>query len=58
MMIDEKLKEYHERFKEGFPTYMFTESYDQQIEVIDRCLKAGKTVYELGLVDEDDDVMY
>ena len=59
-MLDKKLAEYLEIFKEGFPMIplKWGRTDKQVIEIIDRCLKEKKDVYELGYITDDDDVMY
>lgn len=60
MMLDKKLEEYRTMFKEGFPMIplKWGRTDEQVIEIINRCIKEGKDVYELGYVIIDDDVMY
>lgn len=55
-----KLREYAERFGDGFPTIPLAwgRSDEEVVELIDKCLAAGKNVYEMGLVSEDDDLKY
>ena len=60
-MMDMNLfKEYAEKFGDGFP--MIPVGFgrtEKEVEVlIKRCLKQGKDAYELGLVKDDDEVMY
>ncbi|MCI1654976.1 MAG: hypothetical protein LKI32_07250 [Lachnospiraceae bacterium] len=51
MMLDEKIKEYDERF-DGFPTIAFSSYTDSEvIKIIDDCLKRGKDVYDAGYLD-------
>lgn len=59
-MLDKKLEEYRVMFKEGFPMIplKWGRTDEQVIEIINRCIKEGKDVYELGYVIIDDDVMY
>ena len=58
--MDKYLEMYVEKFEEGFPMYQLGRgrSDDEIIEIIKKCLEAGKTVYELGLLKEDDDDLY
>ena len=58
--MDEKLDAYAEKFGEGFPMMPLAwgRTDDEVIEIIDDCLSKGKDVYELGYVEDDDDVMY
>lgn len=50
------LLKYLERFGEGFPTYQLARgrSDEEVIGMIKECLNAGKSVYDLGYLDEDD----
>lgn len=58
--MDEKLDAYAEKFGDGFPMMPLAwgRTDDEVIEIIDDCLSKGKDVYELGYVEDDDDVMY
>ena len=58
--MDELLKEYAERFGDGFPSYqiMRGRSDEETMEIIRECLEKGKDAYELGYVEDDDDIMY
>lgn len=58
--MDDKLDAYAEKFGEGFPMMPLAwgRTDDEVIEIIDDCLSKGKDVYELGYVEDDDDVMY
>jgi hypothetical protein len=60
MPIDDYLAKYAERFKEGFPMYQLGRGRadEEIIEIIERCLSEGKTAYELGLVEDDEDIFY
>lgn len=60
MMLDIKLEEYINEFGEGFPMYQLGRgrTEEETIGIIDRCLKEKKDVYELGLITDDDDVLY
>lgn len=42
-----KLREYKARFNSTYPTYGLGVN-DKTPEIIDHCLREGKTVYELG----------
>lgn len=55
-MLDEYLAKYIEAFDDGFPMYQLGRGRtdDEIVEIIKRCLKAGKDAYELGLVELDD----
>ena len=56
MTLDEYLQKYVDTFGEGFPMYQLgrTRTESEIINIIDGCLKAGKSAYELGLVADDD----
>lgn len=57
--IEKKLIEYADRFEDGFPTFQLRGKSDEKmIEMIDQCLDSGKDAYELGFVDDSDEVMY
>lgn len=57
--LEEKLNEYSELFGESFPTFNFMHMSSKEIEnVIDSCLEAGQDVYEMGYVEENEDVKY
>ena len=59
-MLDEKMKEYAERFDDGFPMMPlgWGRSDTEIIAIIDRCLREGKDVYELGYIEDDPEVNY
>lgn len=59
-MIGEYLEKYAKRFGEGFPTIPLAESRTEEevIEIIRECLDKGKDVYELGYVEDDEDLQY
>ena len=59
-MIDDKLQEYAEKFGDGFPMIPLAwgRTEEQLIEIINNCLESGKDVYEMGLLQEDDDIDY
>ena len=53
------MEKYEKRFGDMFPTFCFMHlSPDQMIDVIDRCLEAGKDVYEMGILKDDHEVNY
>ena len=58
--LDTKLKEYARRFGDGFPTIPLAwgRSDAEVAEIIDKCLAAGKDVYEMGYLTLDLDVKY
>lgn len=58
--LEEKMNQYEDAFGESFPTYplMLTRTDDEIIAIIDRCLDAGKDVYEMGILKDDPDVKY
>lgn len=50
---------YNKRFPEGFPAVPLLDNGDEWcIKIIDRCLKEGKDVYEMGYLKDDPDVLY
>ena len=58
--LDAKLAEYAKRFGDGFPMYQLGRgrSDEEIIDLVDKCLKAGKDAYEMGLVEDDEDLDY
>ena len=59
MIMEQKLAEYKDFFSEDFPTFNFMHlPEDGIIQVIDSCLNAGKDVYALGYVKDDEDISY
>lgn len=59
-MLDEKLREYAERFGDGFPTIPlgWGRTDKEIIALINECLKAGKDAYEMGFLTDDEDIEY
>ena len=59
-MLIEKLEEYAKQFEEGFPMMPLAwgRTDEEIVELIDQCLKAEKDAYELGIVEDDDDILY
>lgn len=59
-MLDEMLKKYRKKFGESFPMIplKWGRTDSEVIEIIENCLAQGKDVYELGLVSDDEDVIY
>ena len=55
-----KMEQYAKAFGDGFPMYQLGRGRTDKeiIEIIDRCLDAGKDAYDLGLVSDDDDIEY
>ena len=51
------MDKYLETFGEGFPTFQLMRSRTEQdgIDLIKHCLDVGKDVYQLGLVNVDDE---
>ena len=48
------LAEYVERFNDGFPTMEIPNSSDDEIiEMIQKCINAGKNAYEMGFAKRD-----
>lgn len=60
MGLDEYLLKYLKKFNEGFPMIPlgWGRSEKEVIKLIKQCLDEGKTVYELGLLDTDEDILY
>lgn len=58
--MSEKLEQYRKMFGESFPMIpLGWGRTDKEVEaLIDKCLKAKKNAYDLGLVKEDDDILY
>lgn len=58
--MDEKLDAYADKFGDGFPMIPLAwgRTEEEIIDIIDNCLKNGKDVFEMGYVDDDNDVMY
>ena len=58
--MEKKMMEYAKRFDDGFPSWPLarTRTDEEVIEIIDRCLKEGKDVYELGYVTDNLDIVY
>lgn len=58
--LDALMIEYARRFKEGFPSFQLLRGLtdDEAIETVQRCLDAGKTAYDLGLLTDGEDVEY
>lgn len=56
----EYLEKYTVHFNEGFPTYQLarTKDEDDVVKMIQNCLKADKTVYEMGYLDEESENIY
>lgn len=56
----ELFEEYAKRFGDGFPMIPlgFGRTTEEVEAIIKRCLKEGKDAYELGLVEDDDEVIY
>lgn len=57
--LEKKMQEYEELFGDSFPSFNFMHLDPEGIiKIIDDCLEEGKDVYELGYIDDDDDVKY
>lgn len=52
--------EYAEKFGDGFPSFEIARGMsDEETEkIIQECLDKGKDAYELGYVQDDDDILY
>ena len=59
-MLENKLKEYDEKFGESFPMMPLAWGLTEQetVELIDECIRMGKSAYERGLVSDDTDIEY
>ena len=60
MPVDEYLQKYVDVFGEGFPLYQLgrTNTDEEIIAIIEKCLNEHKTAYELGIVTDDEDTDY
>ena len=58
--LDKYLYKYYEAFHEGFPMYQLgrCETEEGVIEIIKRCLSEKKDVYGLGLISDDENILY
>lgn len=58
--MDDYLQKYIEMFGDGFPMIPLgmSRTEDEVVEIIKECLEKGKDVYELGYVEDDDEIMY
>ena len=58
--MDEMLAAYADRFGDGFPAYQIARGRpdEEVIKIIQECLDKGKDAYELGYVQDDDDILY
>lgn len=59
-MLDNKLDEYEKTFHDSFPTYplAISKSDEEIIEMIDKCIKEKKDVYEMGYLKDDLSIKY
>ena len=57
-MIGEYLERYEKAFGDRFPMYQLGRGRDDAeiISIIESCLKANKDVYQLVLLEDDDEV--
>lgn len=60
MSIAEALKKYAERFEGGFPMAPlgWGRTDEEVVEMIEKCLARGEDVYGLGILKQDDEVMF
>lgn len=59
MKLIRKMGEYEGVFGDGFPLFPFgSYSEEEIIEIIDRCIKEKKDVYDLGYLSLDEDIQY
>ena len=58
--LDKYLDKYYEAFHEGFPMYQLgrCETDEGVIEIIKRCLSEKKDAYGLGLISDDENILY
>ena len=58
--LNTKLQEYAIKFGDGFPMIPvgMGRSDEEIIEIVDRCLKENKDVYDLGYVDDNPEIYY
>lgn len=58
--MDEWLKKYAEAFDDGFPTIplAFGRSDEEVIALIKQCLDAGKDAYDMGIIEDNTDLVY
>lgn len=59
-MLEKKLSEYADKFDDGFPMIPLGRgrSDEEIVKIIDRCIKANKNVYKIGLISDDEDYYY
>ena len=59
-MLQEKMKEYAEKFDDGFPMIPlgWGRTDAELIDIIDECLRKNKDVYDLGYVEDSDGLEY
>lgn len=54
-----KMKEYFDKFEDGFPTMEIEAKSDAEyIKMIDECLKNNKDAYEMKMAVLDDSLIY
>lgn len=60
MDVDEYLKKYLDAFGEGFPMYQLgrDRTDEEIIEIIKECIESGKDAYAMGLITDDEDILY
>ena len=58
--LEKKMQAYAQVFDDGFPMVPlgWGRSDAEIIEIIDRCLKENKDVYELGYIENNPDIDY
>lgn len=56
--FDELMQQYYDTFGDTFPMMCFGRDLETMQEALEKCLSAGKDVYELGLVNLDPDYVY
>jgi hypothetical protein len=58
--MQELLKQYAQRFGDGFPTIPLAwgRTQEEVEDLIKQCLDAGKDAYEMGFVEDNTDLVY
>lgn len=59
-MLEDKLDEYVQHFNDGFPMYQLGRgrSDEEIIKIINDCLSHNKDAYEMGYLEDDNEVLY
>lgn len=58
--LDKALELYETTFDDSFPTIplLMDKSKAEVMEIINKCVSAGKDVYDMGYLSLDDDIIY